>query len=350
MATATIYDVATHAGVSISTVSHTLNRPHRVNAETRQRVMRAIDELGYVPKATAVARARKSVGRVGVLAPFTSYASYARRLMGVLKEAEGDATEIVLYDQPSAASTTSPLLSSLPVTHRLDGLLIMGLPLDDPLAERLLAQKLPTVLVDSARPELDSITIDDHAAGYLVGPHLIDRGRRTFAYISEAQRSAATSRRDSADGGLRRGVHRRRHRSRRDASALTTTSLVDVPRSRDGRRAACRTPFSRTRTASPPASCSSASDGAYACPTTWRSWDSTTEISEALDITTVWQPLEESGRLGFRQLREAIGGVATAPRTPPSASSSSSDRPPDRTRAWSTTAVVRPAKCFYRIC
>jgi LacI family transcriptional regulator len=32
------------------------------------------------------------------------------------------------------------------------------------------------------------------------------------------------------------------------------------------------------------------------------------ELAEALDVTTVRQPLEESGRLGFRQLREAISG------------------------------------------
>jgi DNA-binding LacI/PurR family transcriptional regulator len=125
---ATIYDVASRAGVSISTASHTLNRPQRVNADTRRRSR-----------------------------PFTSYASYTRRLMGIIKEAEGDATEIVVYDQESAASVTSPLLSSLPVTRRLDGLLIMGLPVDDVLAERLLAQNLPTVLIDSTRPEVDLV-------------------------------------------------------------------------------------------------------------------------------------------------------------------------------------------------
>ena len=45
---ATIYDVATKAGVSISTVSHTLNRPHRVNPTTRQRVLDAIVDLAVV--------------------------------------------------------------------------------------------------------------------------------------------------------------------------------------------------------------------------------------------------------------------------------------------------------------
>jgi len=318
VATATIYDVATHAGVSISTVSHTLNRPHRVNAETRQRVMRAIDELGYVPNATAVARARKSVGRVGVLAPFTSYASYARRLMGVLKEAEGDATEIVVYDQPSAASTTSPLLSSLPVTHRLDGLLIMGLPLDDALAERLLAQKLPTVLIDSARPELDSITTDDEAAGNLVARHLIQRGRRTIAYVTESQRSA-----DYLSQGQRRraGVERAFTAAGLDPAAMrriTTTNDID------GGRAAVRqmvdegtlpdAVFAHHDSIAAGVLLECRRQGIRVPDEVAIVGFDQTELSEALDITTVWQPLEESGRLGFRHLREAIGGVATAPR------------------------------------
>ncbi len=309
---ATIYDVASRAGVSISTVSHTLNRPQRVNAATRQRVLEAIDELGYVPKATAMAHARKAVGRVGVLAPFSSYESYARRLKGILGEAQGDDSEIVLYDQESAASATSPLLSALPVTRRLDGLLIMGIPLDDRLAERLLAQGLPTVLVDSTRPELDSIIIDDHAAGYLVGTHLIDRGHRSFAYVSEAQRSDAyLSQGQLRRNGLRRAVtdagvdpDQVRHvRTRNDIAGgraavekmLAEERLPDAVFAHQDVLAAGVLLECRRQGVRVPDDLAVVGfdDG---------------ELAEALDVTTVRQPLEESGRLGFRHLREAING------------------------------------------
>ena len=46
----TIYEVAERAGVSISTVSNVLNKPDRVSAATRQRVLAAVDGLGFVPK------------------------------------------------------------------------------------------------------------------------------------------------------------------------------------------------------------------------------------------------------------------------------------------------------------
>jgi DNA-binding LacI/PurR family transcriptional regulator len=315
---ATIYDVASRAGVSISTVSHTLNRPQRVNADTRRRVLQAIDELGYVPKATAMAHARKAVGRVGVLAPFTSYASYTRRLMGIIKEAEGDATEIVVYDQESAASATSPLLSSLPVTRRLDGLLIMGLPVDDVLAERLLAQNLPTVLIDSTRPELDSITIDDEAAGQLVGRHLVERGRRTFTYVSEAQRSQAyLSQGQLRRAGLRRAV---------TEAGLGSDSVRAVPTTSDfeGGREALRSMladnnlpegiFAHQDVLAAGLLMECRQQGVRVPEDVAIVGFDDGELAEALDITTARQPLEDSGRLGLRQLREAISGIHGAAR------------------------------------
>ena len=102
----TIYDVATAAGVSISTVSLALNTPERVSAATRDKVLVAADELGFVPKADAVTRARRGVGRIGVIAPFSSYPSFARRLNGVFSALREEALEVVVFDQQSAATAS----------------------------------------------------------------------------------------------------------------------------------------------------------------------------------------------------------------------------------------------------
>lgn len=187
--TATIYDVAERAGVSITTVSHALNKPGRVAPATLERVLNVIDELGFTPKATAVSRARKGVGRIGVIAPFTSYDSFRIRLLGVLAACADDPLEVVVYDHESAAEATSPLLGSLPATGRLDGLLIMGIPLQDSMADRLHQRQLPTVLVDSFHPSLPSVNVDDERGGHLIAEHLISQGHRTFAYVSERQQS-----------------------------------------------------------------------------------------------------------------------------------------------------------------
>ena len=183
MTAPTIYDVAATAGVSISTVSLCLNHPTRVAEATRDRVLAAADALGYVPKADAVSRARRTVGRIGVIAPFTSYASFGRRLSGILAEFATSSLEVVVYDHESAV--VSPLLASLPLTQRVDGLIVMSLPIDDDVCRRLQEQSIPTVLLDTAQDGFDTVRTDDLAGGRLAGQHLLARGHTRIAFLGE---------------------------------------------------------------------------------------------------------------------------------------------------------------------
>ena len=202
---ATIYDVAARAGVSISTVSLVLNVPGRVSPATAERVLSAMRDLDYVPKTEAVTRARRGVGRVGVLAPFSTYPSFARRLNGVFRALAGLPNEVVVFDQRSAAQTS--LLSSLPLTRRLDGLLVMALPLDDELAAGLHRRGMPTVLVEVDRPDFPTVAIDDAGGGRMVAEHLLGRGHRRFGYIGEQQASYAyVSQSQARLGGFRQGL------------------------------------------------------------------------------------------------------------------------------------------------
>jgi DNA-binding LacI/PurR family transcriptional regulator len=183
---ATIYDVAERAGVSISTVSLALNAPDRVRDTTLRRIMDAVDQLGFRPKADAVTRARRGVRRIAVLAPFSAYPSFSRRLNGVLRIAARERFEVVVYDQESAATSR---LVSLPLTGRVDGLIVMSLPFGDDVARRLAEQRLPTVLVDTARTGFSSVTTDDAAAGRMVAELLVRNGHKRFGFLGHAQRT-----------------------------------------------------------------------------------------------------------------------------------------------------------------
>ena len=79
----TIYDVARLAGVSSATVSRVLNEPGRVASDKRERVQFAIKELNFVPRADAVAKARSTYRRIGVVAPFFTQPSFMQRLRGI---------------------------------------------------------------------------------------------------------------------------------------------------------------------------------------------------------------------------------------------------------------------------
>lgn len=194
MGAATIYDVAERAGVSISTVSLTLNHPNRVSDSSRARVIAAASELNYRPKSEAVSRARSGFGRIGVLAPFSSYPSFYARLDGVFSAISRSsmALEVVLVDHESTARATSPFLESIPLTDRLDGLIVMGVPLSDSISAQILESGLKVVSVDSedAPASVCSITCDDYDGGRQVGRHLgSDSASRTFVYLSEHQTS-----------------------------------------------------------------------------------------------------------------------------------------------------------------
>ncbi|GGL92259.1 LacI family DNA-binding transcriptional regulator [Nakamurella endophytica] len=183
----TIYEVAERAQVSISTVSNVLNKPDKVSAATRARVLAAADALGFVPKAQAVSLARKGTGRIGVMAPFTSYGSYLRRLSGLLEAAADSGLDVLVFDHESAAVATSPELASMPIHGRLDGLIVMGLEIEEGIARRLHKRGLATVAVDADSDVFSRVLIDDVDGGRLAARHLVERGHTRLGYLLERQ-------------------------------------------------------------------------------------------------------------------------------------------------------------------
>lgn len=185
MAKATIYDVAERAGVSIATVSRVLNSPGQVNETTRLRVLAAIDALNFVPKAEAHARARKGIGRIGVLAPFFTYPSFVQRLRGISSVLSGMAWELVIYNVDTVTRREA-YLASLPLTRRLDGLIVIALPFGDEAAQRLLSPGMDVVLIEFFYPEFSSVEIDDESGGQIVGEYLAAQGHRRCGFVGDA--------------------------------------------------------------------------------------------------------------------------------------------------------------------
>lgn len=181
----TIYDVAEYSGVSISTVSRVLNAPNSVNPETRQRVMVAIDALHFVPRAEASARARRATRRIGVLAPFFAYLpSFSQRLRGITSALSDSTYELVVYNANSETNTRTQL-ANLPISRRIDGLIVMSIVLGDDEVERFTRNHLPTVTIELTHSELSGIEIDNVAGGCLAARYLLERGYRELAFVGD---------------------------------------------------------------------------------------------------------------------------------------------------------------------
>jgi DNA-binding LacI/PurR family transcriptional regulator len=180
----TIYDVAERSGSSISTISRVLNSPDKVNVVTRQRILEVIDELGFVPKADARARALRLNGRIGVITPFFTAPSFVQRLRGLAGELSKKNYDLVIYTVDSVDRLHS-YLSSLPLTGNLDGLVIMSLPVEDADINRLLKHNIPTVLIEFPHPKLNSVEIDDVSGGRMAAEYLIAKGHRRIAFLGD---------------------------------------------------------------------------------------------------------------------------------------------------------------------
>jgi LacI family transcriptional regulator len=181
---ATIYDVAKRAGVSITTVSRMLNTPDKVNAETREKVLIAIDELGFIPKAEARARALQRTGRIGVISPFFTAPSFMQRLRGIAETLSPENYELVVFTVDSNDHLQG-YLSSLPLTGNLDGLIILSLPVNNTQAIRLIDHGLPSVLIEYPHPKLNCVEIDDVEGGRMATSYLLKKGHRRIAFLGD---------------------------------------------------------------------------------------------------------------------------------------------------------------------
>lgn len=184
--TPTIYDVAKLSGVSISTISRVLNAPDKVNPETRIKVISAIDQLGFVPKAEARARAMQSTNRVGVITPFFTAPSFVQRLRGTAAALSRENYELVIYPVDSVEHLQG-YISSIPIMGNLDGLIIMSLAVEDGDAKRLAKYGMQTVLIEYSHDQLNSIIINDEYGGRLVAEYLLNKGHTSMGFLGDIE-------------------------------------------------------------------------------------------------------------------------------------------------------------------
>ncbi len=184
----TIYDVARLAGVSISTVSRVLNAPQKVNEKTRSTVMAVIDQLNFIPKAESRARALSKTGRIGVITPFFTAPSFVQRLRGVASALAPTNYELVIYTVDSQARLNG-YLDTLPISHNLDGLIVMSLRFENSAAQRLVKYRLPTVLIEYPQRILSSVEIDDIAGGRMAAEYLVKKGHRRCAFLGDTDQT-----------------------------------------------------------------------------------------------------------------------------------------------------------------
>jgi LacI family transcriptional regulator len=179
-----VKDVAERAQVSLGTVSNVLNRPDRVSASTRDRVERAMTDLGFVLNESA---RQLRMGRSNTFAyvmldatnPF--FTDVAR---GIELAAEKADLSLFLCNSDGRSSREGAHLAHLQ-QQRVDGILITPVDPDAPELPRIVQQGTPLVVVDRAATSgaFCSVTVDDRLGGRIAIEHLLDQGHTRVAFV-----------------------------------------------------------------------------------------------------------------------------------------------------------------------
>ncbi|MFD9125073.1 LacI family DNA-binding transcriptional regulator [Kitasatospora sp. NPDC059571] len=183
-------DVAQRAGVSIKTVSNVVNGYQHVTPAMRERVQRAIDELGYRPNLTA-RHLRK--GRTGIIALAVPELGnpYFAELAGAVIDAAAEHDYTVLLDHTGGRRDKELLVCQGFRSHVMDGLILSPIELEsaDLLAR---SETSPLVLLGEREYDVpyDHIAIDNVAAARLAVGHLVGLGRRRIAFLGARRESA----------------------------------------------------------------------------------------------------------------------------------------------------------------
>ena len=199
----TLEEVAARAGVGRGTASRVINGSPQVSERTREAVLRAIDDLGYVPNQAARTLVTRRTGTIALVIaeseerifgePF--FAGVVRGISAGLNEASHQLVLSLVQSDEQATRMQAYL-----TRQHVDGMLLLSLHDDGAFPLDLESRRLPTVLGGrSGRlTDVSYVDVDNRGGAKQAVDHLVGTGRTTIATVSGPRGMA--SGRDRYDG------------------------------------------------------------------------------------------------------------------------------------------------------
>jgi len=180
----TLKMVAEKAEVSVNTASRAINNKSDINEETKKRILKVAQELGYVQNATAVALRTKKTRTLGVVIADNRNPFYAEVLNGMEMAAKEKNYHIILVNTQRDYKKEEEAINLL-LAKRVDGLLITPVQDRDDDIKNLIDANIPFVVVgrDFENIEVDAVYNDEVKGGFLATEYLIKKGHKRIALI-----------------------------------------------------------------------------------------------------------------------------------------------------------------------
>ncbi|MGR5285088.1 LacI family DNA-binding transcriptional regulator [Vibrio maritimus] len=189
---ASLHDVAKLAGVSKSTVSRVVNNEYGVKQATKDKVQKAIDELGYQTNLVAKELKSQKTNLIGVIVPRVASSATSQGVDGLSRVFDNAGKQVLL------ASTQQSFQKEIEFIRlfnqkRVEGIILYATHLDEELVEVILQSAAPVVLVgqDGSLFNIPSIVHDDFRVGFEAGNRLLSNGCRNVGFIGVASSDIA---------------------------------------------------------------------------------------------------------------------------------------------------------------
>ncbi|SMX23872.1 LacI family DNA-binding transcriptional regulator [Boseongicola aestuarii] len=181
----TLADVARRANVSTATVSRCLNSPDQVIERTRNRVMDAVNELGYAPNFSARALAARHTNTIGAVIPTMDNAIFARGIQAFQEELGRHGFTLLVASSSYKEALEEEQIRTL-AARGADGLLLIGYHRNPALHEFLRARSVPALVawayeVDS---DIPAIGFSNRNAMADLARLVFEKGHRDIGMIS----------------------------------------------------------------------------------------------------------------------------------------------------------------------
>ncbi len=180
---ATIFDVAEKAGVSISTVSRVLNGKDRVHPDTVRRVQEAVAELGFRQNALARALVTRRSEMVGLVIPKVNDSFHSEIARGVEDAISAADYSLLIVSQTrleGAGRNLEPFRRGF-----VDAIIAVAVDLSRAEIDDLVRRNVPVVLIQQTKSDaVPSFVVDNYGGACQLTAHLLAHGYQRFAYIT----------------------------------------------------------------------------------------------------------------------------------------------------------------------
>jgi DNA-binding LacI/PurR family transcriptional regulator len=186
---ASIRDVARHAGVTIGTVSRAFNGYDDIRSETKERILKTAEELGYAPNVSARSLSAKKPPNIALIISGLLEGDQKDNLIylllqGVFSYALANRLEIAVYATDSAEQRRKSY-TQFCKEHSISGTILSGITTDDAYLSELLDSRVPCVAVDVSLKGrcLGWVSIDNTLAANQMASHLFKLGHKNIMIV-----------------------------------------------------------------------------------------------------------------------------------------------------------------------